>query len=56
MMLDIWNLAIASLASLLVLVGAITFLRWFFSTIYATRNLHDTLLLKWMSCSCNGTN
>lgn len=48
-MLDIWNLAIAGLASLLVLFGAIAFLRWLFSTIYATGNLHDTLLLEWMN-------
>lgn len=49
MMLDIWNLAIASLAILLVVVGVIAFLRWLFSRIYATRNLHDTLLLEWMN-------
>lgn len=48
-MLDIWNLAFAFLASLLILVGAIAFLRWLFSTIYATGNLHETLLLEWMN-------
>ncbi len=46
--INVWNLAIA-LAILTILVGAIAVLRWLFSTIYATGNLQDPLLLEWMN-------
>ena len=47
-LINIWNLAIA-LAISIVLLGAIAFFRWLFSTIYATGNLQDPLLLEWMN-------
>ena len=44
-----WHLLAISFSTILViLVSAITFLRWLFSNIYAKGNLYDPLLLEWI--------
>lgn len=48
MLVNIWYMAIACVATLIVWVSAIAFLRWLFSSIYAKGNLYDALLLEWM--------